>query len=230
MLAAEGDEWERPCRAPLGEGAWRERVWRVRSPRHAHHQAAGLATRRCQAETHLPALTPPRGRGKRHITDDAPLVAAIDRVRTAQRVHGLLRVAWDKPVAQTTPDVGRGRGSKSRETRGIQKIRDPIPPIARPEDTSAALHHRFGGTAVVTKAGHKRLALPEAVWCDRHADRVERLFNRLKSRVHLAPRLVKRHEPIEGLTYLRTLGVRVCTVTACVLRRALAHERARLAD
>jgi len=39
--------------------------------------------------------------------------------------------------------------------------------------------------------------------------RVERLFNRLKSRVHIAPLFVKLNEQIEGLTYLLTLGVRV---------------------
>src|SRR5438552_7308294 len=47
-----------------------------------------------------------------------------------------------------------------------------------------------------------------------------RLFHRLTSRGHSAPLCVKRPAPIEGLTSLRTLGVRVCTVTAFVLRRA----------
>ena len=40
-------------------------------------------------ETQLTALTPPRGRGKRQITDEATLVEAIARVLTAHRVDGV---------------------------------------------------------------------------------------------------------------------------------------------
>ena len=230
VLAAEGYECERTCRAPIGEGEWRERVLIVRSPMHAHQQAAGLEKRLCHAETPLTALTPPRGRGQRQITDEAMLVEAIDRVLTAHRVNGLLRVAWDKQVEPTTQYVGRGRGCKSREKRVIQKIRYHITPIARQEDTIAALNQRFGWKAFVTNAGQKRLSLQEAVLCYRNEYRVERIFNRLKSGVHIAPLFVKRNEQIEGLTYLLTLGVRVLTVTEFVLRRSLEHERARLAD
>ena len=73
VLAAEGDECERPCGAPSGDLGWSERVVVLRSPLHADHQAPGLETRLRQAETQLTALTPPRGRGKRQITDEATL-------------------------------------------------------------------------------------------------------------------------------------------------------------
>ena len=63
VLAAEGYEVERTCCAPDGAVEWRERVFVVRSPMHANHQAAGLETRLRHAETQLTALTPPRGRG-----------------------------------------------------------------------------------------------------------------------------------------------------------------------
>jgi transposase len=76
---------------------WRERVLVVRSPIHANHQVAGLETRLRHAETQLTALTPPRGRGKRQITDEATLVEAIDRVLTAHRVEELRSVVWEKP-------------------------------------------------------------------------------------------------------------------------------------
>jgi len=209
VLAAEGYACERTCCAPGGEASWSERVWVVRSPLHATQQAAGLAKRLRQAETTLTALTPPRGRGKRHSTDEATLVEAMDRVLTAHRVEGLLSVAWDKPVEQSTPYVGRGRGSLSRETRVIQTIRYHITHIARQEDTIAARRQRFGGKAFVTHAGQERLSLQAAVLCYRNEYRVERIFNRLKSRLHIAPLFVKLHEHIEGLTYLLTRGVRV---------------------
>ena len=228
VLAAEGYEFERTCCAPGGDAAWSERVLVLRSPMHAHQQAAGLDKRLSHAEATLAALTPPRGRGQRQITDEATLLAAIDLVLTAHRVDGLLRVTWEKQVEQKTQYVGRGRGSVSREKRVIQKTRYHITHIARQEDKIADLRQRFGWKAFVTNAGPKRLSLQDAVLCYRHEYRVERIFNRLKSRVHIAPLVVKLNEQIEGLTDLLTLGVRVLTVTEFVLRRSLEKDQARL--
>jgi transposase len=67
----------------------------------------------------------------------------------------------------------------------------------------------LGWKAFVTNATPNQLSLQAAVLCYRHEYRVERIFNRLKSRVHIAPLFVKLNEQIEGLTYLLTLGVRV---------------------
>jgi transposase len=228
VLAAEGYEFERTCGAPDGDMEWRERVLVVRSPMHAAHQAAGLEKRLCHAETQLTALTPPRGRGKRQITDEATLVEAIARVLTAHRVAGLLSGAWEKQVEQTTHYVGRGRGSLNREKRVIQKTRYQITHIARQEDTIAACRQRFGWKAFVTNAGPKRLSLQDAVLGYRNEYRVERIFHRLKSRVHIAPLFVKLNDQIEGLTYLLTLGVRVLTVMEFVLRRSLQNDHAKL--
>src|SRR4249920_1551033 len=104
-LAAEGYEVERTCCAQEGEKGWTERVLVMRSPRHAAQQAAGLATRLRQAEQTLAALTPPRGRGKRQITDEVALLEAIDKVLKEHRVSGLLSVAWEKQIEQTTQYV-----------------------------------------------------------------------------------------------------------------------------
>ena len=124
--------------------------------------------------------------------------------------------------------MGRGRGSASRGTRVIETVRSPITRLARQGDPMAALTQRFGWKAFVTNAVPTRLSLQDAVLCYRNAYRVERLFNRLKSRVHIAPLFVKRNEQIEGLTYLLTLGVRVLTVLEFVLRRSLEQEQATL--
>ena len=64
--------------------------------------------------------------------------------------------------------------------------------------------------------------------CYRNEYRVERVFNRLKSRVHIAPLFVKLNDQIEGLTYLLTLGVRVLTVMEFVLRRSLQKDQTKL--
>jgi transposase len=228
VLAAEGYEFERTCGAPDGDVEWSERVLVVRSPMHANHQAAGLEKRLRHAETQLTALTPPRGRGKRQITDEATLLEAIALVLTAHRVDGLLSVAWEKQVEQTTHYVGRGRGSLSREKRVIQQTRYQITHIARQEDAIAARRQRFGWKAFVTNAGPKRLSLQDAVLGYRNEYRVERIFHRLKSRVHIAPLFVKLNDQIEGLTYLLTLGVRILTVMEFVLRRSLQNDHAKL--
>jgi transposase len=73
----------------------------------------------------------------------------------------------------------------------------------------ADLCQRFGWKAFVTNAGQKRLSVQDAVLGYRHDYRVERIFNRLKSRVHSAPLFVKLDEQIAGLTYLLRRGVRV---------------------
>jgi transposase len=230
VLTAEGYEFEQTCCAPDGAGEWSERVLVVRSPTHANQQAAGVEKRLGHAETQLTALTPPRGRGKRQITDEATLVEGMALVLKNHRVDGLLSVAWEKQVEQTTQYVGRGRGALSREKRVIENIRSHITQITREEDRLADLRQRFGWKAFVTNAGHKRLSLQDAVLCYRHEYRVERIFNRLKSRVHIAPLFVKLNEQIEGLTYLLTLGVRVLTVTEFALRRSLETTQARLPD
>src|SRR5690349_20963089 len=157
-LAAEGYECERTCCAPGGAVQWSERVLVVRAPLHATQQAAGLEKRLSHAETTLTALTPPRGRGKRQITDEATLMEAIDRVLTEHRVEGLLSVAWEKQVEQTTQYVGRGRGSVHREQRVVEKTRYHITQIARQEDRIAALRQRFGWKVFVTNAGQERLS------------------------------------------------------------------------
>jgi len=173
-------------------------------------------------------LTPPRGRGKRQITDEATLVEAIDKVLKDYRVSGLLSMAWEKQIERTTQYVGRGRGSASRRKQVIEQVRSHITRIARAGDNIAALTQRFGWKAFVTNAGHTRLSVQDAVVCYRNASRVERIFTRLKSRVPIAPLFVKRNDHIEGLTSLLTLGVRVLTVMEFVLRRSLENDHAKL--
>jgi transposase len=118
-------------------------------------------------------------------------------------VDGLLSVTWAKQVEQTTQYVGRGRGAVHREKRVVQKIRYHITHIARQGDKIAALRQRFGWKAFVTNAAQKRLSLQEAVLCYRNAYRVERIFHRLKSRVHIAPLFVKLNDQIDSNSNFR---------------------------
>jgi transposase len=109
-----------------------------------------------------------------------------------------------------------------------ETIRYQITRIERQACPIAALKDRFGWKAFVTNATKERLSLGDAVLCYRNEYRVERIFNRLKSRVHIAPLFVTRDDQIEGLTYLLTLGVRVLTVMEFVLRHSLQNDQAQL--
>ena len=199
-----------------------------RSPRHAERQAAGLDKRLAHAETKLAALTPTRGRGKRQITAAATLVVAMDTVRKEQRVEGLLRSAWAQQLERHTRSVGRGRGSVTRAQQVHETIRYHITRMARQAGPMAARKDRFGWQALVTNATQERWSLGDAVWCYRHAYRVERIVNRRKSRVPIAPLFVTRDDHIEGLTSLLTLGVRALTVLEFVLRHSLQNDQAQL--
>jgi transposase len=228
VLVAEGYELERTCCLECSAEEWSERVLVVRSPMHAERQAAGLEKRLAHAETKLAALTPARGRGKRQITAEATLVVAIDTVLKEQRVEGLLRIEWEQQMERHTRYVGRGRGSVTRAQQVHETIRYQITRIERQACPIAALKERFGWKAFVTNATKERLSLGDAVLCYRNEYRVERIVNRLKSRVHIAPLFVTRDDQIEGLTYLLTLGVRVLTVMEFVLRHSLQNDQAQL--
>ena len=208
-LVAEGYALTRTCGREAGTVPWSARVLVGRSPRHGARQAMGLEKRLTQAEQQLVALTPARGRGKRQFTDEATLLEASDHVRKAQRVDGLLRLEWEQHIERHTHYVGRGRGSATREQRVTETSRYHITRITRREDAIAALVRRFGWKAFVTNAAPPRLSLAAAMVCYRHEYHIERIFNRLKSRVHIAPLFVARDDQIEGLTYVLTLGVRV---------------------
>jgi transposase len=228
VLAAEGYEVERTCCLEDGAVPWRERVLVLRSPAHAERQVQGLETRLAHAEKKLVALTPARGRGKRQITEEATLVAAIDQVLKAQRVEGLLSLEWEQQIERHTHYVGPGRGSAKRAQRVTEHIRYHITRIVRQEGPIADLSQRFGWKAFVTNAPKEQLSLADAVLCYRNEYRVERIFNRLKSRLQIAPLFVKLNDQLEGLTYLLTLGVRVLTVMEFVLRRSLQNDQVQL--
>jgi len=102
VLAAAGYAFERCWGAKGSQEVGTERVVVVRSPRPATHQAAGLDKRLPHAETALAALTPPRGRGKRQLIDEATRVEAIALVLKDHRVEGVLSGAWEKQVERHT--------------------------------------------------------------------------------------------------------------------------------
>ena len=230
VLAAYAYEFERKQSVQVEdeEISWQERVLVVCSPAHAEQQSKGLEQRLTTAQEKIAALTPPVGRGKRQITDEATLQTRIEQILKAQRVAGLLHVEYDRQSEIQTRYVGKGRGSVNREQRTEEKVRYQVNAIRRDEQAIESAKQGFGWKAFVTNAPQVALSLEDAVLCYRNEYRIERIFNRLKSRLNIAPLFVKRDEQIEGMTYLLMLGVRVLTRVEFVVRRSLQADNAKL--
>ena len=148
----------------------------------------------------------------------------------AQRLEGLLRVAYEKQIERDRKYVGRGRGSANREQRVEQRVRYQITSIQRLQSAISTHKARFGWKAFVTNTTSLQLSLAQAVLGYRNEYRVERVFQRLKSHFNIAPLFVQRDDQVQGLTYLLTLGVRVLTLIEFVVRRSLHNDNAKLAD
>jgi transposase len=97
--------------------------------------------------------------------------------------------------------------------------------VFRNEEGIDEAKNRFGWKAFVTSVSKVHLPLSEAVRTIRNEYRVERIFNRLKSRLNIAPVFVKRNDQMTGLTHLLTLGVRILTLLEFVVRCSLQDEQ-----
>ena len=127
---------------------------------------------------------------------------AIKTITTKHKVNGLITVEYEKQTEQTIRYIGRGRGSKNRDSEITEKVRYQITSVAKNPEQIAVTKERFGWKAFVTSAVKTSLSLPEAILNYRNEYRIERIFNRLKNRLNIAPLFVKRDDQITGLTHL----------------------------
>src|SRR6266481_8743143 len=101
---AEGYEMSRTCVS--GELRWHERVLVVRSLAYAQTQCRHLEEHLDKAQAALLSLTPPVGRGKRQITEEAALQGAAEAVLAKHRVVGLLTYTSTRESEQEAKFVG----------------------------------------------------------------------------------------------------------------------------
>ena len=164
-----------------------ERIFVVKSPGYAKLMKKGLEKRLKNAEEKLRALTPPRGRGKRQITDEADIRKKAEDILKKHRVGGLLRYEYEKETESRTKYVGRGRGSANREKETVVRTRYQITAVIRDRERIKKEKDRCGWRAYVTDLPKERLSLSDAVRCHRKEYRVENIFRRLKSRMNISP-------------------------------------------
>ena len=177
----------------------------------------------------LLALTPPVGRGKRQITQEAALQSAAEAVLTKHRVTGLLTYTYTRESEQEIKFVGRGRGGTNRQQQVSERVRYQITVVQRNEQAIAHLVSTLGWRAYASNAPRERLSLADAVREYRHEYRIEQGFGRLKGApLSIAPMFVKREDQVVGLTHLLTIAVRVLTLMEFVVRRSLKQQGATL--
>jgi len=203
------------------EIVWEERLLIVNSPKYAEAQARGLERRIQNAITKILALTPAKGRGKKQITNEAELVEAVEAILEKQFVRGMLTCEYIKEVEKQEKYVGRGRGSADREKQITEKVRYVVTNVVRQTEEIESEVRKFGWKVYATDVSASRLSLVDAMKCYRNEYRIEKIFNRLKSRYVISPLYVKRDDQAEGLANLLTLGVRVATLIQYVARRSL---------
>jgi transposase len=208
---------------------WTERIFVVQSRSYAEVLERGLEQRLSTATAKLLALTPPRGRGKRQISEEAPLMAAAEAIIQAHRVEGLLTYAFERQAEQVVKFVGRGRGAADRPKRVIERVRYQITSVTRQETAITSLKQMLGWRAYATNAPVEKLSLETAVVTYRDEWLVERGFHRLKGApLSLDPLFVKRDDQVVGLTHLLSIALRLLTLIEFVVRRALKQAQTTL--
>ncbi len=228
QVLAQGYEMSRTC---VWEGlTWQERVLVVRSPAYADTQRSHLEDRLEKAQAALLALTPPVGRGKRQITEEAALQSAAEAVLAKHRVVGLLTYTSTRESEQAVKFVGPGRGGANRPQQVSERVRYQITAVQRNEAAISDLLSRLGWRAYSSNAPQERLSLEQAVGEYRHEYHIERGFGRLKGApLSIAPLFVKRDDQVSGMTHLLSLALRVLTLMEFVVRRSLHQQGATLA-
>src|SRR3989442_221696 len=227
QVLAQGYEVNRTCACE--ELNWDERVLVVRSRAYADTQCQHLEDRLAKAQVALLALTPPVGRGKRQITEEAALQTAAEAVLTKHRVTGLLTYSYERQAEQEITFVGRGRGGANRQQQVSERVRYQVTTVTRNQETIAQFASTLGWRAYATNAPQERLSLQKAVREYRHEYHIERGFGRLKGApLSLAPMFVKREDQVVGLTHLLSVALRILTLLEFVVRRSLKQQGATL--
>ena len=227
QMLAQGYEVSRMC--VCAELSWQERVLVVRSPAYAQTQHRHLEERLSKAQQALLALTPPVGRGKRQITEEAALQSAAEAVLVKHRVTGLLTYTYQRESEQEIKWVGRGRGGVNRQQQVSERVRYQISAVERNEEAIAQLVSTLGWRAYATNGPPQRLSLEQAVREYRHEYHIEHGFGRLKGDpLSIAPMFVKRDDQVVGLTHLLSVALRILTLIEFVVRRSLKQQGATL--
>ncbi len=230
ILVSKGYEFERELSGVIDEKEkkWNERVIISKSPAYAERMKKGFEKRLENAIVKIKALTPQRGRGKLQITEESKLKEAVEKILKRHKVAGFIKYEYEKEVEKITKFAGRGRGSKDRKKVTVERVRYQLTNVARDEEKIKEEKAKFGWKAFVTDVSKERLSFQDVIMHYRKEYRVERIFNRLKSRLNISPMFVRRRDQIIGKARLLTVAVKIYTLIEFVVRRSLQKDSQRL--
>ena len=203
---------------------WTERLLVVRSFQYTQRSLKLLHRRLEKAEQALKALTPPRGRGKRQIEDEASLLAAIQRIEEKYRVEGFFSYDYQQEVSER-----QVRAYGDQPARTERKVRFQLT-VTRNEPAIAEAEFRAGWRIYATNAPSEQFPLDRAVLAYRDQYIEENIFRRLKGKIlSITPVYVQRDDHAKGLFHLLTLAARLLALGDHSAKQALAKDNAELA-
>jgi len=208
---------------------WREQVFVVRSESYRKRLLDSLERHLQRATASLRALTPPPGRGKRQLQDEAELVRAANVLLKEHGVDDFLTYTFERQEKRQTKYIGRGRGNPERPKREIVTVRYQILVVARQEEALATHQKTLGWRAYVSDAPAEQLTLEHAVLTYRDEWVIERGFHRLKGGpLSLNPLFVRNDNQVVGITNLLSIAVRILTLIEFRVRRKLHQNQEKL--
>ena len=108
----------------------------------------------------------------------------------------------------------------------LKRIRYQITQIKRIEDKIGQKKLSLGWRAYISDLDETQLSLQQAMLSYRKQFKIEQVFQKLKSRLNIAPLFVKTDEQIRGLSHLLSLGARILTLIEFVVRTSLQKQNA----
>ena len=202
LAVARGFEVPRTHQIKVGDKTveWTERLLVVRSFQYTQSTQKLLHRRLDKAERALKALTPPRGRGKHQIEDEASLLAAIQRTEEKYRVKGFFNYSYQQEVTERQV---RAYGDKPARTE--RKVRFQLT-VTRNQAAIAKEEFKAGWRIYATNAPAEQLPLTRAVLAYRDQYIEENIFRRLKGKIiSITPVYVQCDDHAKGLFHLLTL-------------------------
>lgn len=203
---------------------WEERLLVIRSYSYQKSIVAGLHQRLEKAEAALNLLTPPRGRGKKQIEEEAVLLSAVAQIEKKYRVQGFFHYDYQQEVEER-----QVRAYQDKPARTERQVRYQLTITRNPEAIEAA-EFAAGWRIYVTHADQEKLSLERAVDVYRGQIVEENVFRRLHGKMlSLTPLYVQREDHARGLIHLLTLAARLLALGDYLAREALAKRKERLA-
>jgi len=203
---------------------WEERLLVIRSYSYLKSTLAGLHQRLDKAEAVLRELTPPRGRGKNQIEEEAKLLSAIAQIEKKYRVSDFFHYDYQQEVEERTV-----RGYKGNPPHLKRSVRYQLTVTRNPETIQDA-EFAAGWRIYATTKTAEHLSLERAV--DVYRDQIveENIFRRLHGKMlSITPLYVQREDHAQGLIHLLTLAARLLALGDYLAREALAQTGEELA-